>query len=601
MATIIQPYNPWREQLAANILGPIIGDAIQRSQEANQNRKYNALIAKTMSDLGATGSQGGLMSSPAIPEGYNDNGWAKAFHENYTPFTQFDMGTASIAPTQTQPQSSVPDTQAFRNALMANMGTKRFSMLNPAFVEQNMTPFYQSMEQARQEAMKKQAADAYMNAPDGQGKFDQLIKGMIPGYVDPNILTGFEKFYEYNNPHKQPYKFDTGATTQYGSFNPSSGEYSQSGEYLNSLSPSQSAELGLRRDEMNREDARYYYGAGQAQNQFDATMANNDYWKNIEQRNWADTFNAGRKDAEINQGFEERRIGAIEQANEQNARASRLKELESAYKSLQEQEEQLRDDIANTQDKREQNTLAQEINDIRAQKQQILNETMAISKGRNSPFVGENQETQTFGGNNTPFEDSELIGNSKVSSPTRYVDISGWKYGDIIQKIAQQYGIDPELIQAIIFAESAEKPNAISHAGAKGLMQLMDGTAQRWGVKNPFDPAQNILGGVRNMDWLLKRYKGDISKALWGYNAGSGNVDKGRMPNETAQYIPKVMFKYHELKSRSKKSAPNINRQAVFAENSATGETFTKQQYEAMVREAEKGTLENAREKPQVL
>ena len=102
MATIVQPYSPWREQLAANILGPIIGNVIQRSQEANQNRKFNALIGKTMEDLAAGGNQGGLMSTPAMPEGYNDNGWARALHDNYTPFTQFDMGTASIAPTPTQ-------------------------------------------------------------------------------------------------------------------------------------------------------------------------------------------------------------------------------------------------------------------------------------------------------------------------------------------------------------------------------------------------------------------------------------------------------------------------------------------------------------------
>ena len=289
MATIMQPYNPWREQLAAGILGPIIGNVIQRSQEANQNRKFNALVGKTLEDLAAEGSQGGgLMNAPAMPVGYNDNGWAKAFHDNYTPFTQFDMGTASVAPTPTQAQPSVPDTQAFRNAILANLGTKRFSMLNPAFVEQNMTPFYQSMEQARQEAM-KQAADAYMNAPDGQGKFDQLINGATQGYIDPNIIASFEKFHEYNNPYKQPYKFDTGATTQYGSFNPASGEYIQSGEFKNSLKPSEIAEIGLRREEEAGRNARNYSELNEKRRQFDINMKNNNYWKGLE---WDDNQNS---------------------------------------------------------------------------------------------------------------------------------------------------------------------------------------------------------------------------------------------------------------------------------------------------------------------
>ena len=250
-------------------------------------------------------------------------------------------------------------------------------MLNPAFVEQNMTPFYQSMEQARQEAMKKQVADAYMNASDDKGKFDQLMSGTMQGYVDPNIINSFQKYYEYNNPYKQPYKFDTGATTQYGTFNPASGEYAQSGEFFYSLSPSQAAEIGLRRDEMNRADARYYYGAGQEQNQFDATMANNNYWKGIEQGNWTDTFNAGREDAAINQGFEERRIGAIEKANDLTSQQNKLKNLETTLKALSEQRDVLYERMNEVSGKGAEQTKAmyqKQISDIEQKMMQIATE-----------------------------------------------------------------------------------------------------------------------------------------------------------------------------------------------------------------------------------
>ena len=125
--------------------------------------------------------------------------------------------------------------------------------------------------------------------------------------------------------------------------------------------------------------------------------------------------------------------------------------------------------------------------------------------------------------------------------------VANHKYGSQIQKYATQYGVDPELIVAMMNQESGANPNAKSKKGAQGLMQLMPATARSLGVADPWDPEQNIAGGVRYIAQFVKKYNGDIEKALWAYNAGPGNVAAGRMPPETQQYIRNIMAKYREL------------------------------------------------------
>lgn len=116
-------------------------------------------------------------------------------------------------------------------------------------------------------------------------------------------------------------------------------------------------------------------------------------------------------------------------------------------------------------------------------------------------------------------------------------------YRDEIAAAARQHGVDEAIVRAIIHAESSFNPNALSRVGAQGLMQLMPATAQRFGVGNPFDPAQNIRGGVQYLSWLLKRFNGDLTLAAAGYNAGEGAVDrhKGVPPyKETQRYVQRV-------------------------------------------------------------
>jgi hypothetical protein len=117
----------------------------------------------------------------------------------------------------------------------------------------------------------------------------------------------------------------------------------------------------------------------------------------------------------------------------------------------------------------------------------------------------------------------------------------------IVQEAAQRHRLDPALVKAVISTESGWNTRAISQKGAVGLMQLIPATAQRFGVGNPFDPAQNVEGGTTYLKALLDRYNGDLTKSLAAYNAGEHAVDlSGGVPayRETQQYVQKVTNAY---------------------------------------------------------
>lgn len=116
---------------------------------------------------------------------------------------------------------------------------------------------------------------------------------------------------------------------------------------------------------------------------------------------------------------------------------------------------------------------------------------------------------------------------------------------------SRRYGIDPLLIYSQMHQESTFKLGAISPKGARGLMQLMPGTARRFGVTNIFDAKQNIEGGVKYMRWLLDTFNGDLSLALAGYNAGEGAVMKygWQIPpyRETQEYVRRISSRYNMI------------------------------------------------------
>lgn len=117
----------------------------------------------------------------------------------------------------------------------------------------------------------------------------------------------------------------------------------------------------------------------------------------------------------------------------------------------------------------------------------------------------------------------------------------------VIAKASRCHGVDEGLIRAVIQVESNFKTTAVSHAGAKGLMQLMPGTAASLGVTNPFDAEQNVMAGTRYLKGLLTRYGGNLDKALSAYNWGPGNLERGgSLPAETRNYLVKVKKLYEQ-------------------------------------------------------
>lgn len=119
----------------------------------------------------------------------------------------------------------------------------------------------------------------------------------------------------------------------------------------------------------------------------------------------------------------------------------------------------------------------------------------------------------------------------------------------LVNPVARSLKVDPNLVMAVIEIESSRNSRALSNKGAMGLMQLMPATAERFGVKNAWDPMQNIKGGVLYLRYLLSYFEGDVDLVLAGYNAGENAVDrhKGVPPyKETKRYIEKIRRIYSE-------------------------------------------------------
>ena len=144
---------------------------------------------------------------------------------------------------------------------------------------------------------------------------------------------------------------------------------------------------------------------------------------------------------------------------------------------------------------------------------------------------------------NDPFYSSNY---SRIN--LKALDLNKARYSDMIEKVARRSNLNPELLHAVVRAESAYDPNALSKKGARGLMQLMPDTADRYGVGNSWDPEQNLDGGARYLRDLLDMFDQDLKLAIAAYNAGENAVRKygNKIPPypETRQYVRKVVTFY---------------------------------------------------------
>ena len=170
-------------------------------------------------------------------------------------------------------------------------------------------------------------------------------------------------------------------------------------------------------------------------------------------------------------------------------------------------------------------------------------------------LLGERYRVQIKGGTaEIAASDVVAIEPEEIFIPAPRMPLSQAPYGQLIQTAAQKYGVDADLVFSVITAESNFNPSAVSRRGARGLMQLLPSTAARLGVKDIFDPGQNIDAGTRYLRELLTLYQGDLVLTVAAYNAGPGALQKyGRVPpyRETQSYIRAIRRTYAQRKSKA--------------------------------------------------
>ncbi len=162
-----------------------------------------------------------------------------------------------------------------------------------------------------------------------------------------------------------------------------------------------------------------------------------------------------------------------------------------------------------------------------------------------------------------PVQDIVAIEPEEIFQPSTEPLTEKTPFQKLIRDAAARYNLDPTLIHSVISIESNFDPKAVSRKNARGLMQLMPRTAELMGVKDSFDPAQNIDGGSHYLSDLLKKYGNDITLALAAYNAGPDSVDKygRRVPPylETMKYVQRIAKTYAKLKADALNPATGLS------------------------------------------
>lgn len=268
MATIVQPYNPWREQLAASILGPLVGNMIQKGQEAEQNRKSNAFLSELQNRMNAVQEPLTGQWISTLPDIFSKNDFTLGFDKDLRPWANsfFDNGNL--------PQMNMNATAAAPSALRADqiramayqiLGTNRFSMLDPQKARNLVDPYLQEAEKARREGQLADIAGSFTGAADDAARRNALWSGAIQGLVDPSMLGTFQKQIEADRP--QPFSANLGGSWLFGNRDPNTGAITPNAQFPVTMTPYQREQLELERDrnargwaEFNRPQGTTVYG-----------------------------------------------------------------------------------------------------------------------------------------------------------------------------------------------------------------------------------------------------------------------------------------------------------------------------------------------------
>ncbi len=358
---------PLWQNVAINLIGGLLGDAIQRGIEANRNRKENAAIADAMANAGNPGVNfmGGLNT---VPEGYNDDGWQQAFHKGGTPMTQFNLGTADLVP-QAQ-QQAMPSAWDIRQAVANTLGNPRFSMVNRENLEKLMNPYYQNAEQMRVEALRRQAAEDFGKAENPLAEAQKLA---IQGLASDNFVKNIFDKYKYDNPYFVPTQTNLGGRVLQQAFNPRNGDFSEGQSSPMTLSPQQIADNDYKYAVLNQNDRHFYENSNLERYKIN----NENYWKTSE-------FEYGKEQDAIKNAQEDKRIGLQERAQgfnekvfEEGQRENQRKQLTDELTAINTQITELKDNLENATELNERARIGQQLEQylrLREEKQNALNE-----------------------------------------------------------------------------------------------------------------------------------------------------------------------------------------------------------------------------------
>ena len=247
--------NSWQNQLI-NFVSPLLTDWIKSAREAEINRKNNAAAAEILRSVGLGGEINNTPQS-LTTNNMHSNGWENAFHnQSDNPLASFDANTADIAPnanlsnSNTSLSRSMPTLADFQNAIIQQLGTKRFGMVNSENLQKIMNPLLTAYEANRIKGLRNNLADTLRDAQNAEERRNILQAAYAQGLVPLEAVNSAQAQYQYDNPYLQPQNFNDGAFNNYWNFNPKTGERSDFMAIQNNLTPQQVEDNSFRREQL---------------------------------------------------------------------------------------------------------------------------------------------------------------------------------------------------------------------------------------------------------------------------------------------------------------------------------------------------------------